>query len=197
MPTMSVVEQAFCRSAPWRRFAGSTVLPWALQDVQLAGDVLEIGGGSGVMAEHTMRRFPELRMTVTDFDPKMVAMATRRLASWPNAVAAPADVTALPFAEHSFDAVVSYLMLHHVIEWEAAIREVARVLRPGGTFVGYDLDDTRLADWTHRLDGSPYRLIAAEDLTAALVGEGLEVAELRRGLGHHVVRFVARRPALD
>jgi ubiquinone/menaquinone biosynthesis C-methylase UbiE len=181
MPTMSRIEQAFCRSGPWRRFAGSKALPWALHGVQLAGDVLEIGGGSGVMAEQTMRRHPGLRLTVTDLDPSMVAVAARRLADWPDANAVIADATDLPFPDDSFDAVVSYLMLHHVIEWESAVREVARVLRPGATFVG-------------RLDGSPYRLIAGEQLKDTVAAEGLDIIRLQPGLARHVVRFAARKP---
>jgi ubiquinone/menaquinone biosynthesis C-methylase UbiE len=53
-------------------------------------------------------------------------------------------------------------MLHHVIDWPAALDEVARVLRPGGVFVGYDLTNTMLARLIHQADRSPYRLLAVE-----------------------------------
>ena len=42
-----------------------------------------------------------------------------------------ADATDLPFPDDTFDAVVSFIMLHHVIDWEAAVAEAIRVLRPG------------------------------------------------------------------
>ena len=50
-------------------------------------------------------------------------------------------------------------MLHHVIEWERAVTEAARVLRPGGSFVGYDLLASRMVSLVHRADRSPHRLI--------------------------------------
>ena len=59
MPVMSALEGAFCRSAPWRALARRTVLPWALGGEHLTGDVLEIGGGSGAMADGIAQLFPE------------------------------------------------------------------------------------------------------------------------------------------
>lgn len=45
------------------------------------------------------------------------------------------DVTMLSFVDQSFDSVVSLDVLEHVPDFRAALREVARVLRPGGTLV--------------------------------------------------------------
>jgi len=50
-----------------------------LQGISLHGDLLELGSGSGAMAEQTARTFPDLRLTVTDIDPAMVKAAGRRL----------------------------------------------------------------------------------------------------------------------
>jgi SAM-dependent methyltransferase len=196
VPVMSAVEQAFCRSAPWRGFARSVVLPWAMRDQELSGDVLEIGGGSGVMAEQMLRRFPDIRLTVVDVDPAMIAMAGRRLAGRrPQATAVVGDVTQLPFDDGSFDVVTSYLMLHHVIDWPAALAEVSRVLRPGGRFLGYDLDDTRLARVVHRVDGSPHRLIGADVLRRGVTDAGLQVTGVQRSLRRQVTRFSAVKAA--
>jgi len=93
-----------------------------------------------------------------DIDPT-VAVATQRLAG--RAAVATADVTPLPRADASLDAVVSLLMLHHVIERERALAEIARVLRPGGVLIGYDLLDTAAARLLHRLDGSAFRLVCS------------------------------------
>lgn len=130
MPVMSGIESAFCRSAPWGSFARRVVLPWALDGHQLTGDVLEIGGGSGAMADGVARRFPSAHLTVTDVDGVMVSASQARLVHHQHVTARRADLTALPFDDASFDAVTSYLMLHHVIAWQEALAEAARVLRP-------------------------------------------------------------------
>ena len=140
MPEMSRVAQLMCRSAPWRLFAGRVALPWALQGHELVGDVLEIGCGSGAMAAETLRKYPAVRLTATDFDDSMVDTARRRLVEFGSrAEVRQADATALPFPDCSFDAVLSFIMLHHVLHWEQAFTEMARVLRPDGRLIGYDL----------------------------------------------------------
>lgn len=193
MPSMSAVEQSFCRSAPWRHFARRVVLPWALQGFAPHGLMLELGAGSGAMAQATARSFPELRLTATDIDPAMVAAAATQARGLPNLHVRPADVIALPFADGSFDVVASYLMLHHVVDWQRALHEAARVLRPGGTFVGYDLDNTLLAQAIHIVDRSPYRLVPHQEFAPALAAAGFERIRVTRALGRHVVKFIARK----
>jgi ubiquinone/menaquinone biosynthesis C-methylase UbiE len=194
MPSMSVIEQGFCRSSPWRGFARKVILPWALHGLEPQGELLELGAGSGAMADGMARSFPELQLTVTDIDPAMVASARKNLSARPNVRIERADVTHLPFADSTFDVVTNYLMLHHVVEWRQALSEASRVLRPGGVFIGYDLDKTRLATWLHLADRSPYRLIAHHELRPALVDAGLKNVHIRRALGGHVVQFTAHKP---
>jgi len=194
MPVMSAVERSFCRSPLWGGFARKTVLPWALQGVRPAGELLELGSGSGAMAAGTAREFPDLRLVVTDIDPAMVRAARQRLHGHVQVTVAEADVTDLPFEDSRFDVVASYLMLHHVIEWRQALAEAVRVLKPGGTFVGYDLDRTRAAEWIHIVDRSPYRLIEHDDFAPALMAAGFDRIRVTRSLAAHVTRFVARRP---
>ncbi len=117
MPSMSAVERTFCRNPLWGGFARKAVLPWALQGVEPAGELLELGSGSGAMAAGTAQTFPGLKVTVTDIDPAMVRAARQRLRSHAQITVAEADATDLPFDEGRFDVVASYLMLHHVIEW--------------------------------------------------------------------------------
>lgn len=193
MPVMSAVESAFCRSAPWRSFARQRVLPWTLDGLTLWGDVLEIGGGIGAMADGVAERFPDVRLTVTDVDEAMVAGARIRLAKHENVVAERADVTALPYAAGRFDVVTSYLMLHHVIRWLDALSEAARVLRPGGMFVGYDLTNTGAARFVHRVDGSAHRIISPEELRAGLAGAGFTDIAVTVAARTHLMRFRATK----
>ncbi len=193
MPTMSGFESAFCRSAPWRFATRRLVVPWALQGVSLQGDVLEIGAGSGAMAAEILARFPEIKMTITDFDHTMVTAAANRLAADSRTTIRRADVSALPFSEGAFDAVLSFLMLHHTVSWEDVLAEAVRVLAPGGTLVGYDLLSSWPAQVLHRLEGAPYRLIDHDQLEPFLKRLPLHDVRVRRGTAGAVVRFSAAK----
>lgn len=70
MPRMSTAEALFCRSALWH-FLAPRMIPWATQDCSLAGRVLEIGGGSGAMAEAIIHSHGQVNLTTTDVDPAM------------------------------------------------------------------------------------------------------------------------------
>ena len=165
MPAMSRVEQAFCRSGPWRSFSQRTVLPWVLHGRDLHGSVLEIGGGDGGAAEVLLRAAPQVSLTLSDYDGRMLHAAQSRLAPFGDRVTIEhADATQLPFENDSFDAVLSFIMLHHVIDWEAAVGEAVRVARPHGVVVGYDLTDTPLTRLIHTLDRSVARPMRPEAL---------------------------------
>lgn len=198
MPVMSAIEGAVCRSAPWRFVGRRYVLPWALNGAELSGDVLEIGCGSGAMGVGVAHTFPRVDLTVTDLDARMVAVAARQLAGYPQVRVERSDATATTYAAASFDAVTSYLMLHHVVEWRAALGEVARVLKPGGVLIGFDLTATRLARWVHVLDRSPYRLIGPDELTGALSDLEMTEISLHLSAAGQLMRFravKADRPA--
>jgi ubiquinone/menaquinone biosynthesis C-methylase UbiE len=193
MPEMSTLERGFCRSAPWRWFAREMVLPWALQGEQLSGEVLEIGGGSGAMAAELLRKFPDVRLTVTDYDDAMVQTARRHLAEFGDrANARQADATRLPFGDESFDAVVSFIMLHHVIDWEAALAQAVRVLRPGGRLIGYDLLATTPMHLLHQAEGSRHRMMQLSELKEA-VPRVPAVGTITRSVGGLTVRFTLRK----
>jgi ubiquinone/menaquinone biosynthesis C-methylase UbiE len=187
---MSSFERAYCCSSIWR--SSSSAIARELCAQRLGRDVLEIGAGSGSVAQQLLSNAPELFWTAIDIDPHMTQTATARLRSFAGASAKTADANAMPFADDSFDSVVSCLMLHHIIDWERAVAEVARVLRPGGIFVGYDLVRTPLASLFHRLDGSPHRLIVPDDFRAECARHGL-TASLQSRLFGHVMRFVVRK----
>jgi len=158
------------------------------------GDVLEVGGGSGAMAAQLAARYPDTRLTMTDFDEAMVRAAGERLAPFGDRVVAQrADATALPFEAGSFDTVLSFIMLHHVIEWEQALTEAARVLRPNGFLLGYDLLATGPARLIHRLDGSRNRLMQLGELQSVMDRQPVDHVAVRPGLGRLVVRFSAVR----
>jgi ubiquinone/menaquinone biosynthesis C-methylase UbiE len=114
------------------------------------GAVLDIGTGPGVLLVDLAERRPDLRLTGVDLSADMIAAATRNLAPYgERATARVGDVTSLPFADGSFDLIVSSLSLHHWDHPENAVPELARVLRPGGRVHIYDFPSApfdKLAD---------------------------------------------------
>ena len=158
MPVMSGVERALCRSLPWRLSPG--VVPCAIGPTELRGEILELGSGSGAMAAELLERYPTIRVTATDVDPAMRAAATRRLERFGDRVRVQeADATRLPFGDASFDGVVSFIMLHHVIAWEDALAEVARaVAPPAGGWPAMTLMQSGPNRLLHRHGGATHRL---------------------------------------
>lgn len=192
MPIMSALEGLLCRSGPWRHVA-RRMLPWSTQGFALTGEVLEIGGGSGTMAAELARTNRQVHLTVTDLDPTMVRAARHGLARLPQTTAEQADATHLHYDKESFDVVTSFLMLHHVIDWESAVSEASRVLRPGGLFLGYDLVASRMTTLAHMVDRSPHRLIEHGQVEAVLAQDGFKRVSVRYSFGGLVLRFASRK----
>ena len=114
------------------------------------GDALELGCGTGFFLLNLMQAGVAERGHVTDLSPGMVAAAVRNA----EALGLPvegrvADAESLPYADDSFDLVVGHAVLHHIPDVELALREVLRVLKPGGRFV-FAGEPTRHGDWVAR-----------------------------------------------
>jgi SAM-dependent methyltransferase len=156
------------------------------------------------MAAELLERYPNITMVVTDFDDAMVEDAARRLRVYgQRAEVRQADAAALPFADASFDTVVSFIMLHHTVEWEKALAETTRVLRPGGKLIGYDLLRARPMTMLHHDhgdgdgdgDGDGHRFVELDAVRRVLAELPLRDTSARRSLGGLLVRFHAERSA--
>ena len=147
------------------------------------------------MAAEVLRRFPDVRLEATDYDQSMVDAAARRLAPFgPRAEVRQADATALPFPDASFDAALSFIMLHHVVHWEQALAELVRVLRPGGVLVGYDLMGDGGGQVLHGREHD-VRLMRRAELRRRLDELPAQRAVIRPTLGGTVARFLVERSA--
>lgn len=94
-------------------------------------DLLDLGCGQGIDLAHFVRN--GARGHGVDLTPRHVELARAHLACWGlEADVRVADAESLPFAPESFDRVTSNGVLHHTPDLPAALREVHRVLRPGG-----------------------------------------------------------------
>lgn len=103
-----------------------------------SGRLLEVPVGTGVLSMPVFKTLPEADVTCLDYSEKMMASAQARAAEMGihNVTFRQGDVGNLPFADESFDAVMSLNGFHAFPDKEAAYRETLRVLKPGGLFIG-------------------------------------------------------------
>lgn len=139
----------------------------------LSGEVVEIGFGSG----HNVPHYPAAVSRVAAVEPSDVAWrlaADRIAASQVPVERVGLDGQALPLEDDSFDCAVSTWTMCTIPDLAAALSEVRRVLRPGGTlhFVEHGLaPDESVARWQHRLEPVQKRLFGGCHLTRQVVEE--------------------------
>jgi SAM-dependent methyltransferase len=152
----------------------------------VSGRVLEIGAGTGLNVEHYP---PGSDVTYTEPDPHMARRLRRR-----GVEVVTAGAERLPFADDSFDTVVSTLVLCTVPDVAASLREIRRVLAPGGRLLFLEhvraQPGSKLERWQDRLHG-PWHAIAGgcncnRDLLASLAAGSFTVEQVR----HEEWRFM-------
>lgn len=116
----------------WRCVARAFRLILARPGVQ----VLDLCCGTGDMAFALHRQAPQARITGADFSHEMLKLAIRKSRSPRDSAGAidwvEADALGLPFADQSFDLVTSAFGFRNLADYDAGLREIRRVLRPGG-----------------------------------------------------------------
>jgi SAM-dependent methyltransferase len=113
--------------------------------VPLAGrEVLEIGSGRGGGASYVARYLKPRRMVAVDLSTRAVALCRARF-DLPGLSFQEGDAEQLPFGDRAFDAVLNVESSHCYGRLPVFLREVRRVLRPGGEFLYADFD--RAARW--------------------------------------------------
>lgn len=122
------------------------------------GRCLEIGAGTGLNLERWPQEIDEL--VLSEPDPHMVPrLRTKVEETGRRAEVVQAPAEKLPFPDHSFDTIALTHVLCTVPEPQAALREFARVLKPGGRFLFLEhvrSPDPGLARWQDRLHGAWY-----------------------------------------
>jgi ubiquinone/menaquinone biosynthesis C-methylase UbiE len=100
--------------------------------------VLDVGTGPGRIPLAVAQGRPQWSVDAVDLDPAMIEYA-RRQDPGGRVTFSVGDVAALPYPDGSFDLVVSSLSQHHWTNVEGGVRELRRVLRPGGQLWVYDV----------------------------------------------------------
>ena len=162
--------------------------------------VLEIGCGTGNLSLRAARTHPGAEVLGTDPDPLALARAERKIGGRQGIRFERAYAQALPYADGSFDRVLSSLMLHHLDDEAKTVTltEVAGVLRPGGS--------VHIADFTGEIHGTHGFLFrhmrtsghVADDIPSFLRAaclESIEVSTRQHRLIGGVGYYRAAKPA--
>src|SRR5215472_11802810 len=189
---MNLLHSWLCSSAGWRRKVEEEVIPWTLEDLELRGDVLELGPGYGATTDVLARRVD--RLTCVEMD-RRLAEGLRRRTKAGNVTILCEDATAMSLPEDSFDAAVCFTMLHHVPSpalQDRLLAEVARVLRPGGVFAGTDSKESRFFRFLHLFD--TLTVVNPETFAARLTAAGFEDAQV--DVNPYAFRFRGKKPGI-
>jgi ubiquinone/menaquinone biosynthesis C-methylase UbiE len=121
--------------------AGRLIRPGAF-DVRGCKHILDAACGNGRYSKFLLRwADADAKLTSFDLSPKMLLRARARLRS-PRVTYAVADLTKLPYADATFDAVVCGWVLEHLPDPRSGLRELARVLQPNGKLLLLSTEDT-------------------------------------------------------
>ncbi len=124
------------RDQSWRREAVSVARAGG-------GRVLDVGTGTGDLAFELLRGRASSVVGV-DFSPPMLGAAAGKAAQRPaNLHWVQGDALRLPFPDDTFDAVTNAFVLRNLPELPSGLREMARVLKPGGRLVCLDMTHPR------------------------------------------------------
>ncbi len=153
-----------------RLFAGLAVL----DDLPVGATVLDVPCGGGV-AVRALRRDHRLRYVAADISPAMLQRTRRRggVRGLTEVHTCAADMARMPFRDRRFDACLCFNGLHCVPDPAAAVREVARCLKPGGRLEG----TVFLAD-----SGPRYLPLRAAARLMGVLGPSGGVADVQRWL---------------
>jgi SAM-dependent methyltransferase len=135
------------------------------------GSVLELGFGQGFNLADLGGRYPQTRFAGIDLTPAHLTLAEHRMATLglQNVQLQLGDLHHLPYPDASFDRVFAIEVFCHAMDVECAFAEVARVLRPGGTFTVFDGYVTRPLE----------RFSVDEALAVELIAKGMAIDRLQ------------------
>lgn len=168
----------------------------ALRAMTRIGDIetaLEIGCGNGTGSALIRKYFAPRHLTAVDLDERMIARARRRHGSSDTCFRV-MDASKLEFADSSFDAVFDFGIIHHIADWRGCVRELVRVLKPGGRLIMEDLStESFTRDIGHLwrvLSAHPYEnMYEPGEFRDFLCGLGMRMESWREANPLRLLRF--------
>ena len=131
--------------------------------------ILDIGSGRGEKAARILQAFPGTEVFAVDPNGRRITQAKR---DHPSVRSAVAGAEKLPFGNAFFDKAYSTMALHHFSDLDQALGEIARVVRPGGSYVILEVNPGspfgRLFRFFGRLMGGKMQIMTEEQLLARL-----------------------------
>jgi ubiquinone/menaquinone biosynthesis C-methylase UbiE len=157
------------------RWSDETVERWCSWLRPYLGDsggrVLDLGGGTGALAVR-LADVTGATFTVLDPTPEML----RYLKPHERVTGVVGTAESMPFDDASFDACLISDAFHHFRDQDGAVREIARVVRPGGGLLMLEFDPRgwmRLIVWGEKLLGEPGAFFTPDELCAYLAPRGI------------------------
>ena len=100
--------------------------------------LIDIGCGPGAFLSLVQERFPAIQLNALDLSEEMIRETRSRLA--PNAIATVGDAEHMPLESGQYAAVTCNMSIHHYPHPQDALKEMYRILRPGGMLLLNDMD---------------------------------------------------------
>jgi len=147
-----------------------------LRYVNLKGNqnYLEVGCGNGHVSKHLARKY-HLKVIGTDVDPEMIQFAKEDIDDIPHIRFLEMNATKMHFKDNEFDIVLSFGIMHHIGDWEEALEEISRVLKPQGFFIFGDLAYSRFTTRIFKPIAKNYGVYTIDDLIHCLKRNNFEI----------------------
>ena len=117
----------------WRKKVGKMVAAWQPRQI------LDVATGTGDLALEIQKQCPDAHVTGSDFCPEMLAYATDSGVKQTMVV----DAMNMPFEDDSYDVLTVAFGLRNMASWPDALKEMRRVIKPGGHLLILDFLTTR------------------------------------------------------
>ena len=137
--------------------------------------LIDIGCGSGGFLCAVQKCFPDIQLNALDLSEEMVRETQERLG--PSAVAIVGDSERMPLESEQYEIVTCNMSIHHYPHAQDAVKEMYRILKPGGTLLLNDMDCASpiraLANWAFpRLPGGDVKMYTRREITQMIQEAG-------------------------